>query len=78
MCHNVTCRIENHRQQLSMYCKELIQICVEEGQECFPTVTQVPYWNEAVQPLKDDALFCKNIWVSCGKPREGVVAQIMK
>ena len=25
MCDNVTCRNENHRQQLSMYCRELIQ-----------------------------------------------------
>ncbi len=82
MCHNVTCRNENHRQQLSRYCKQLIQICVEGDQEYFPTlhkkVTQVPYWNEAVQPLKDDALFWKSILVSCGKPREEVVAQIMR
>ncbi len=82
MCHNVICKNENHRQQLSRYCKELIQICVEEGHECFPTVlkkgTQVSYWNETVQPLKDDALFWKSIWVSCGKPRESVVAQIMR
>ncbi len=56
MCHNVTCSNENHRQQLSRFCRELIQICVEEGQKYFPIVrkkvTQVPYWNEAVKPLK--------------------------
>ncbi len=38
----------------------------------------VPYWNEGVQSLKDQALLWHDIWQQCGKPRDGVVAQIMR
>ncbi len=82
MCSNVNCEDDSYRQQLSGYCHDLIQACIKTGDKCFPRVksmkTQIPYWNEVVQPLKDNALFWSSIWISCGKPREGVVAQIMR
>ncbi len=82
MCNNVNCEDDNLRQQLSEYCHDLIQACIKTGDECFPKVerkkAQIPYWNEVVQPLKDNALFWSSIWISCGKPREGEVAQIMR
>ncbi len=31
-----------------------------------------------VQHLKDNALFESSLWISCGKPRESVIAQIMR
>ncbi len=35
-------------------------------------------WNEVVQHLKDNALLWSSIWISCGKPSRGIVAQIMR
>ncbi len=31
-----------------------------------------------VEPLKDDAMFWYSVWISCGKPRQYTVHQIMK
>ncbi len=57
-------------------------MCVKAGDECFPKVrkkeTQIPYWNEVVQPQKDSALFWHSIWAQCGKPRQGAVFEVMK
>ena len=39
---------------------------------------QVPGWNEEVQPFRDTALFWHSIWVSCGKPLNSEVHNIMK
>ena len=54
--------------------EKLIDACVSCGDQCFPKVkkkeNQIPYWDESVKPLKDDALFWHQIWVSCGKPIE--------
>ncbi len=60
----------------------MISICVQSGGACFPKVkhkeNSVPYWNEEVQSLKDKALLWHDIGQQCGKPRDGVVAQIMR
>ncbi len=44
------------------YCNQLIQLLLICGDKCFPKVRnkklQVPYWNEYIQPLKDNAFFC--------------------
>ena len=39
---------------------------------------QVPGWNEEVQPFRDTALFWHSIWVSCGKPLNPEVHNVMK
>ncbi len=79
---NVLCGYEKHRLDLSKYCESLISICVQSGETCFPKVrhkeNNVPYWNEEVQSHKDKALVWHDIWQQCGKPRDGVVAQIMR
>ena len=39
---------------------------------------QVIGWNEEVWPFRDTALFWHSIWVSCGKPLNTEVHNIMK
>lgn len=36
----------------------------------------IPYWNEIVKPLKDNAMFWDSVLVSYGKPMQGAVLQI--
>ncbi len=78
----MNCEDDNHIQHLSEYCYDLIKACIKTGDDCFPNVkskkTQIPYWNKEVQHLKDNALFWSSIYILCGKPRDGVVAQIMR
>ena len=82
LCSDVLyCSVE-HKQSLSMYCTSIIDMCVMAGRKCFPVVknkkSQVPYWNESVQPLEKDAMLWNSTWVSCGRPREGIVADIKR
>ncbi len=56
LCDDVNCANEDHKKQLSIYSEDLIQMCVKAGDECFPKVrkkeSQIPYWNENVQPIE--------------------------
>jgi len=38
----------------------------------------IPGWSEEVQPLRDKYLFWHNIWIDCGRPQEGYVADCMR
>ncbi len=82
LCNDVNCQNEEHRNDISIYCKGIIDVCIKSGDRCFPRVKskkyQMPYWNETVEPLKSDAKFWHSIWVSCGKPQDGAVTQIMR
>ncbi len=53
LCDDVNCANEDHKRQLSIYCEDLIQMCVKAGDECLPKVrkkeSQIPYRNEIVQ-----------------------------
>ncbi len=82
LCRDVLCDNQTHRREMSQYCKDLIKICVETGEACLPKVknkeSNIPYWSEVVQPLKDKADMWRFIWQQCGQPRDGTVAQIMR
>jgi len=38
----------------------------------------VPGWSEHVAPLREKSVFWHNLWVDCGRPRTGVVADTMR
>ena len=38
----------------------------------------IPGWNERVQAQHDTSLFWHDIWVQCGRPHNGEVADIMR
>ena len=39
---------------------------------------RIPGWSEFVAPLKNQSVFWHNLWSDCGKPHNGVVADIMR
>ena len=38
----------------------------------------IPGWNEHVQPQQDTSLFWHSIWVQCGRPHNGEIADITR
>ena len=38
----------------------------------------VPGWMEFVHEARSKSLFWHNIWIDCGRPRTGVIADIMR
>ena len=39
--------------------------------------SSIPGWTEHVKPLRDKSTFWQNLWMDCGRPRAGVVAESM-
>ena len=37
----------------------------------------VPGWTAEVEPVRQDTIFWHNMWVQCGRPRNGIVADII-
>ncbi len=64
-CNDVNWINDSHRHKLSKYYQDIINLCVKAGDECFSMVKnkirQIPYWNEIVKPLKDDAIFWDSV-----------------
>ena len=38
----------------------------------------IPGWVDKIQPFRDKSLFWHDMWVTCGKPRQGEVARIYR
>ncbi len=79
---DVLCDNANHRMLLDKLCKDLIMTCIDVNNEVMPQSQSknhtLPYWNELVEPYKEKSLFWPWIWIDCGKPHTGAVAQMMR
>jgi len=69
---------------LSHYADKITQACLTSAKAMVPVTKpcgesgRIPGWCEFVAPLKNQSLFWHNIWIDCGKPLSGVVADIMR
>ena len=72
----------NHQNLIGKYCIELVRLCVDSGEKSLPMCTPKkklkPYWTDVIQPHKECSLFWHALWVNAGKPREGVLSQVMR
>ena len=66
---------------MSKNVKELIN-CVKDASETFPQIKSnnkyIPAWNNEVKPTRDISLFWHQLRVDNGRPRQGVVADVMR
>ena len=82
-CSNSMCCCPDHRQAISNYAQVLINCCGKAASEAFPHSRTgdrkiVPGLTELVEPFRQKSLFWHNIWVDCGRPRDGNLAGIMR
>jgi len=88
-CHNVLCTDEEHKALLNDYSQAIIQACLASSASTIPYTADrsnnandcnstLPGWNEHVLPCRDKAIMWHNIWVDCGRPHDGIVADIMR
>ena len=82
-CRNVKCKI--HSEHLKQLHDSIIEICVYASNKHLPKTrdiqtnkNSIPGWNDYVKPYLDKSLFWHEIWLQCGKPRQGEVARIMR
>jgi hypothetical protein len=83
-CKDVCCNNCLHRTALNQYCRDIGQCCLNAGLQTIPTTVcdndhrVIPGWSEHVAPLREKSLFWHNVWLQAGKPRNGVLANIMR
>ena len=66
-----------------IYCNDFMCTNVFHRKKTFPcsrnkSHNSVAYWKDLVKPFHDNALFWHDIWVQCGRPRDGAVANIRR
>lgn len=81
LCHNVS-----HSHMLNLYAKSISNACTFAASESIPhTGTgshgeghRVPGWTEFVEPAREKSMLWHHIWLECGRPRSGMLADIMR
>ena len=81
-CHNVCCHHDNHRRELDTYARDIIDMCYKSSRETIPqegaSGKRIPGWSEFVEPFRQKSAFWHSLWVDCGRPRTGPVADSMR
>ena len=83
-CKDVLCCHTEHAQMLNQYTSDIIQSCLNAGKVSIPETCSksesksVPGWTEYVATTRSRSIFWHNIWLDCGRPRCGVVADTMR
>ena len=84
LCRDIRCQSSEHYNQLSRYIVDISHACLCAGESCIPhtcsrhTGKRIPGWSESVEPHRQRSLFWHGLWVECGRPRSGEVAECMR
>jgi len=84
LCRNVMCSDPSHTAALQSLASSIAAACVTAVLSSIPQTNnrqdseRLPGWNDCVAPYRSKSLFWHNIWVACERPRNGVVADIMR
>ena len=75
-CTDVKCSNQMHREQIEVWCKELVRCCLK-ADDHLPRVrkkkVQKPYWTEEVKPFKDECIWWHQVWKQNGEQRDGIL-----
>ena len=79
-CDSYVCACIEHQAMLDRYYDDLTQAISSASRACIPKRRrkQVAGWTTHVKSHQTDAIFWNSIWKSCGRPREGWVAEIRR
>ena len=85
LCTDLCCKDASHHRAVGLYAEAITSACVSAAVACIPctkerhsTHERVPGWRERVEPFRDKSLLWHRIWIDCGRPRNGVVADCMR
>ena len=84
LCSNMKCIDQLHVSELNQYSADLTRACLSAGLACIPQTRsrketgRIPGWSEEVEPLRQKSLFWHGIWIDCGRPKNGPVADCMR
>lgn len=76
-CTDLECT--QHFDCINKYHDDILNTCIEAANQCIPVKRKKSKagWSDIVAPYKEKSIFWHNMWVENGKPRTGVVSDIM-
>jgi len=80
----MNCSCDEHKRLINAYAGSIIDACYEAANATIPLTSSrqasscIPGWTEHVKPLRDKSIFWHNLWMDCGRPMAGVVAESMR
>ncbi len=80
LCRDNMCKNTDHCSDINSFAENIVN-CMVEASGCLPKTSlsrSIPGWNDEAKPLREKALFWHQVWVDNGKPRNGLVADIMR
>jgi len=85
-CHDVMCSNKQHIARLNSYSNQINRACLESAAGTITSISRptsdarkvLPGWNEHVISAREKSILRHNIWLECGRPRDGAVADIMR
>lgn len=83
LCRDVLCKNASHIRDINTYANQIIGACTAATAACIPATcmrdrNRVPGWTELVEPARQQSCFWHRLWVDCGRPHSGTVADIMR
>ena len=82
-CNNFQCN--EHTSVVNVYFNNIINSCLEAGEIAFPKCKEkvshaqsISGWDELVKPHQEKAILWHKIWKDIGRPKSGLVADIMR
>ena len=84
LCDDVLCNSDDHVASLNRYAAQITEACHRSVKDTIPRTKPrsksgcIPGWTEFVAPLRARSIFWHNLWLDCGKPHTGYVADIMR
>lgn len=83
-CSDTSCNNLLHLQQLNKYATDITDSCLRAAEAVIPRSCRrqggghIPGWSKYVQPVREKSLFWHKLWLECGRPRTGAVADCMR
>jgi len=82
-CRDPLCDNAQHSADLNAYADLITDACIETAKASIPPTgwsgrKPVPGWIEHVKPARQHSIFWHIIWIDCGRPKTGLVADIMR
>jgi len=82
-CRNRLCVNNEHVTCIHKYAKDLTEARLMAAESALPKTTfsqskRKPGWNEFLRPAHEKSLFWHNIWSTAGRPKTGILADIMR
>ena len=83
VCRNPMCQNLEHCNMLNNYAGSVIEACISAANKTLPRSGHgrwpvVPGWREQVEPFRSKSIMWHNMWMECGRPKTGAVADIMR